>query len=154
MNRTETITNDEANENCGFRRISGGTMARRVKTSLRARGSRSLVEIDSARASRDKLGSILAMTSTPPPPAVDRTERSANPIVLAVLALVLAAVAAAVWLAPNGLGPIIVEGAVAALALFGALGLLLLAFGLLQFPARPGRSDTAKAIADSSLTGS
>ncbi len=130
-----------------------GLMARRVKTSLRARGSRSLVEIDSARASRDKLGSILAMTSTPPPPAVDRTERSANPIVLAVLALVLAAVAAAVWLAPNGLGPTIVEGAVAALALFGALGLLLLAFGLLQFPARPGRSDTAKAIADSSPDG-
>jgi two-component system cell cycle sensor histidine kinase/response regulator CckA len=153
MNRIETITNDEANENCGFRPISGGGVLRRAKTSLRARGSRGLVEIDSARASRDKLGSILAMTSTPPPPAVDQTERSANPIVLAVLALVLAGVAAAMWLAPNGLGPTMVEGAIAALALFGALGLLLLAFGLLQFPSRPGRSYTAKAIADSSPDG-
>ena len=40
-----------------------------------------------------------------------------------------------------------------ALAAFGALGLLLFAFGLLQFPSRAARFDTTKAIADSSPDG-
>ncbi len=39
------------------------------------------------------------------------------------------------------------------LAFFGAFGLLLIAFGLLQFPARAARFDTTKAIADSSPDG-
>ncbi len=93
------------------------------------------------------------MNATPPQPVVDRIDRTANPFLLALLGLALAGVAAGVWLAPNGLGPTIVSSAVVALAFFGALGLLLIAFGLLQFPARAGRSDTAKAIADSSPDG-
>ena len=39
------------------------------------------------------------------------------------------------------------------LAFFGAFGLLLIAFGLLQFPARAARFDTTKAITDSSPDG-
>ena len=39
------------------------------------------------------------------------------------------------------------------LAVFGAFGLLLFAFGLLQFPTRAARLDTTKAIADSSPDG-
>ena len=71
------------------------------------------------------------MTSTPPPPVIDRTERTANPILLAVLVLALAGVAAAVWFAPNGLGPTIATYAIVALAFFGALGPL--AFRLRPF---------------------
>ncbi len=93
------------------------------------------------------------MNATPPAPVVDRIERTANPFLLALLAVALAGVPAGAWLAPNGLGPTIVNWAIIALALFGALGLLLLAFGLLKFPSRAGRSDTAKAIADSSPDG-
>ncbi len=93
------------------------------------------------------------MNASPPQPVVDRIERTANPFLLALLALALAGVGAGVWLAPNGLGPTIVNSAVVALAFFGALGLLLLAFGLLQVPSRAGRSDTAKAIANSSPDG-
>src|SRR5271165_4352331 len=93
------------------------------------------------------------MTSTPPPPLVDRIERTANPLVLAVLALAAAGVGAALWFAPGGFGPTVVNWAIVALAFFGAMGLLLFAFGLLQFPSRAARSDTARAIADSSPDG-
>jgi two-component system cell cycle sensor histidine kinase/response regulator CckA len=93
------------------------------------------------------------MNSTPPPPVVDRIERTANPLAFAALAAVLAGVAAAAWLAPNGLAPTILSWAIVALAFFGALGLLLFAFGVLHLPARAGRSDTARAIADSSPDG-
>ena len=93
------------------------------------------------------------MTSTPPPPVMDRIERTANPVALAVLAGALGGVAAAAWFAPNGLGPTIVNWAVAAFALVGGLGLLLLAFGLLRFPPRAGGWDIAEAIADTSPDG-
>ena len=93
------------------------------------------------------------MNSTPPPPVVDRIERTANPLVLIGLALAGAAVAAMAWFAPGGLGALAVCGAVAALAFLGALALILFAFGLLAFPSGAGRSDTAKAIADSSPDG-
>ena len=93
------------------------------------------------------------MTSTPPPPLVDRIERTANPLVLAVLALAAAGVGAALWFAPGGFGPTVVNWAIVALAFFGAMGLLLFALGLLQFPSRAARSDTARAIADSSPDG-
>src|SRR5271165_3338912 len=93
------------------------------------------------------------MTSTPPPPLVDRIERTANPLVLSVLALAAAGVSAALWFAPGGFGPTVVNWAIVALAFFGAMGLLLFALGLLQFPSRAARSDTARAIADSSPDG-
>ncbi len=93
------------------------------------------------------------MTSTPTPPVWEWIERTANPLVLALLALALAGVAAAAFFAPNALGPTIATCAVVTLAFFGALGLLLFVFGLMHFPSRAGRSDTAKAIADSSPDG-
>ncbi len=92
------------------------------------------------------------MKSTPAPP-VDRIERTVNPFVLACLALCLTGAIAALWLAPHPLGVMILSWQMVALAAFGALGLLLFAFGLLQFSSRAARSDTTKAIADSSPDG-
>jgi len=111
------------------------------------------LENDSARARRACLGSSQTMNSTPPPPVVDRIERTANPIVLGALALALAVVAASAWFGSNGLAAAVLTGAFAALALVGALGILLFAFGRIGFPPGGGRSDTAKAIADSSPDG-
>jgi len=92
------------------------------------------------------------MKSTPAPP-VDRIERTVNPFVLAFLVLCLAGAIAALWLAPHPMGAMILSWLMVALAAFGALGLLLFAFGLLQFPSRAARFDTTKAIADSSPDG-
>ena len=92
------------------------------------------------------------MKSTPAPP-VDRIERTVNPFVLVFLVLCLAGAIAALWLAPHPTGVMILSWLMVALAAFGALGLLLFAFGLLQFPSRAARFDTTKAIADSSPDG-
>jgi two-component system, cell cycle sensor histidine kinase and response regulator CckA len=92
------------------------------------------------------------MKSTPAPP-VDRIERTVNPFVVAFLVLCLAGAIAALWLAPHPAGVMILSWLMVALAAFGALGLLLFAFGLLQFPSRAARLDTTKAIADSSPDG-
>jgi len=88
------------------------------------------------------------MNSTPPPPLVDRIERTGNPVVLALLTLAASGAAFALWLAPNGTGVAVVAALVVALAFCGALALLLYSFGALQFPARTPRFDAAKAIVD------
>ncbi len=98
------------------------------------------------------LGFDSLMKSTPAPP-VDRIERTVNPFVLAVLVLCLAGAIAALWLAPNAKGVMILSWMLVALAACGALGLLMFAFGLLQVPTRAARFDTTKAIADSSPDG-
>src|SRR6516164_1183225 len=115
------------------------------------------VAIDSARSQTNLskqtvLGSDLPMKSTPAPP-VDRIERTVNPFVLAFLVLCLAGAVAALWLAPHPTGVMILSWLMVALAGFGALGLLLFAFGRLQFTSRAARFDTTKAIADSSPDG-
>ncbi len=99
------------------------------------------------------LGFDLLMKSTPPPPPVDRIERTANPVVLAFLALCLVGAIPTLWLAPKPVSSLIIFWMLVVLAFFGAFGLLLIAFGLLQFPARAARFDTTKAIADSSPDG-
>jgi two-component system, cell cycle sensor histidine kinase and response regulator CckA len=93
------------------------------------------------------------MKSTPPPPPVDRIERTANPVVLTFLALCLVGAILTLWLAPKPVSSMIISWMLVVLAFFGAFGLLLIAFGLLQFPARAARFDTTKAIADSSPDG-
>ena len=93
------------------------------------------------------------MKSTPPPPPVDRIERTANPIVLTLLAICLAGAILTLWLAPKPISSLIISWMLVILAFFGAFGLLLIAFGLLQFPSRAARFDTTKAIADSSPDG-
>ncbi|HKN29170.1 MAG TPA: ATP-binding protein [Roseiarcus sp.] len=93
------------------------------------------------------------MNSTPPPPLVDRIERTGNPLVLVVLLLAVGCAVLALWLAPNGAGMAIVTTTIVALAFCGALGLLLFSFGLLQFPIRAARFDTTKAIVDSNPDG-
>src|SRR5579871_1018955 len=92
------------------------------------------------------------MKSTPPAP-VDRIERTTNPLMLSILVACLAGAIAALWLAPNTVGATMMTWMIVVLAFFGAFGLLLFAFGLLQFPSRAARFDTTKAISDSDPDG-
>jgi len=90
---------------------------------------------------------------SPPPPPVDRIERTVNPVALAILLVCLAGALLAVWLAPNAIGVTLMTWMIVILAVCGAFGLLLYAFGMLQLPTRAARFDTTKAIADSSSDG-
>jgi two-component system, cell cycle sensor histidine kinase and response regulator CckA len=90
---------------------------------------------------------------SPPPPPVDRIERTVNPVALAILLVCLAGALLAVWLAPNAIGVTLMTWMIVILAVCGAFGLLLYAFGMLQLPTRAARFDTTKAIADSSPDG-
>src|SRR6202051_4772478 len=90
---------------------------------------------------------------SPPPPPVDRIERTVNPVALAILLVCLAGALLAVWLAPNAVGVTLMTWMIVILAVCGAFGLLLYAFGMLQLPTRAARFDTTKAIADSSPGG-
>ena len=93
------------------------------------------------------------MNSTPPPPLVDRIERPGNPLALAALALVAAIAIVAIWFAPSNARAPILTTEVFALALCGVLGLLLFSFGLLGVPIGTSRSDSARAIVDTSPDG-
>src|SRR5271163_3778584 len=90
---------------------------------------------------------------SPPPPPVDRIERTVNPVALAILLVCLAGALLAVWLAPNAIGATLMTWMIVILAVCGAFGLLLYAFGMLQLPTRAARFDTTKAIADSNPDG-
>jgi two-component system, cell cycle sensor histidine kinase and response regulator CckA len=92
------------------------------------------------------------MKSSPPPP-VDRIERTVNPLALTILVVCLAGALLAFWLAPSAVGVSLMTWMIVILAICGAFGLLLFAFGLLQFPTRAGRLDTTKTIADSNPDG-
>ena len=90
---------------------------------------------------------------SPPPPPVDRIERTVNPVALTILLVCLAGALLALWLAPNAIGATLMTWMIVILAVCGAFGLLLYAFGLLQLPTRAARFDTTKAIADSNPDG-
>ena len=90
---------------------------------------------------------------SPPPPPVDRVERTVNPVALAILLICLAGALLALWLAPSAIGASLMTWMIVILAVSGAFGLILYAFGLLQFPTTAARFDTTKAIADSSPDG-
>ncbi len=90
---------------------------------------------------------------SPPPPPVDRIERTVNPVALTILLVCLAGALLALWLAPNAIGATLMTWMIVILAICGAFGLLLYAFGLLQLPTRAARFDTTKAIADSNPDG-
>jgi two-component system cell cycle sensor histidine kinase/response regulator CckA len=92
------------------------------------------------------------MKSAPPPP-VDRIERTVNPLALAIFIVCLAGALLALYLAPSAIGATLLTWMIVILAVCGAFGLILFAFGLLQFPTRSARLDTTKAIADSSPDG-
>ncbi len=85
---------------------------------------------------------------SPPPPPVDRIERTVNPVALTILLVCLAGALLALWLAPNAIGATLMTWMIVILAVCGAFGLLLYAFGLLQLPTRAARFDTTKAIAE------
>src|ERR1700691_4208466 len=90
---------------------------------------------------------------SPPPPPVDRIERTVNPVALAILLVCLAGAILAVWIAPNAIGARRMTWMIVILAICGSFGLLLYAFGMLQLPTRAARFDTTKAIADSNPDG-
>ena len=90
---------------------------------------------------------------SPPPPPVDRIERTVNPVALTILLVCLAGALLALWLAPSAIGATLMTWMIVILAVCGAFGLLLFAFGLLQFPTTAARFDTTKAIADSNPDG-
>ena len=93
------------------------------------------------------------MTEAPKAAAVDRADRTSSPGVLAlVLVCLVAAVAAFIWL-PGDYGRKAVSWTIAGFAVVGVFGLLTYAFGALQFAARSGRFDIAKAIADGNVDG-
>jgi len=93
------------------------------------------------------------MKLTAPSPAADRIERTANPIVLAILALALATAILVIWLAPNVASATVVSSIIVAFAVCGLAALILFAFGLLQLTSRAARFDTTRAIADSNPDG-
>ena len=82
------------------------------------------------------------------PPAVDRIERTVNPLALTILIVCLGGALVARWFAPDAAGAPIMTGMIVVLAICGAFGLLLFAFGALQFPTRAARFDTTRAIAE------
>ena len=84
---------------------------------------------------------------------MDRIERTVNPLALAILIVCLAGALLALYLAPSATGATLLTWMIVILAICGAFGLILFAFGLLQFPTRAARLDTTKAIADSSPDG-
>src|ERR1700722_12194318 len=99
------------------------------------------------------LGGNDPQMKSPPPPPVDRIERTVNPVALAILLVCLAGALLAVWLAPNAIGATLMTWMIVFLAVCGAFGLLLYAFGMVQLSTRAARFATAKAIAASSPDG-
>src|SRR5277367_1538579 len=99
------------------------------------------------------LGGNDPQMKSPPPPPVDRIERTVNPIALTILLVCLAGALLALWLAPNAIGATLMTWMIVFLAVCGAFGLLLYAFGMLHLSTRAARFDTTKAIADSSPDG-
>ena len=75
---------------------------------------------------------------------MDRIERTVNPLALTILVVCLAGALVARWLAPNAAGAPIMTWMIVVLAICGAFGLLLFAFGVLQFPTRAARFDTTR----------
>ena len=91
--------------------------------------------------------------STPAAAAVDQVERATKPGLLLLLLVCLVGAVGALIMLPGEIGRKAVSSTIAVLAIFGVFGLLMYAFGLLQFAGRAGRLDTTKAIADSNDDG-
>ena len=99
------------------------------------------------------MGNVAQMTEAPKAAADYRADRTSSPAVLAVvLVCLIAAVGAFVFL-PGEYGRKAVSWTIAGFAVIGVFALLTYAFGALQFAARSGRFDLAKAIADGNLDG-
>src|SRR3984957_4331219 len=150
------ITKCDPVENCGAHRTLAQVAPPAVKTGRATHGSTRSTATQRARTRPCRRqcpwGSDPQMKSPPPPP-VDRIERTVNPVALTILLVCLAGALLALWLAPNALGATLMTWMIVLLAACGAFGLLLYAFGLLQLPPRAARFDTTKAIADSNQDG-
>src|SRR6202167_1729958 len=150
------ITKCDPVENCGAHRTFAQVEPPAVKTGRATHGSTRSTATRRARTRPCRRqcpwGSDPQMKSPPPPP-VDRIERTVNPVALTILLVCLAGAILAVWLAPNAIGATLMTWMIVILAVCGAFGLLLYAFGMLQLPTRAARFDTTKAIADSNPDG-
>ena len=71
-------------------------------------------------------------------PAVDQVERATKPGLLLLLLVCLVARSRALIMLPGEIGRKAVSSTIAVLAIFGVFGLLMYAFGLLQFAGRAG----------------
>ena len=148
------ITKCDPVENWGIHPTFAQVRRFAVKTSDAAHGSTRATAIElGAFAFGNVLSGFEPQMKTAPPPPVDRIERTVNPLALAILIVCLAGALLALWLAPSAIGATLLTWMIVILAVCGAFGLLLFAFGLLQFPTRAARLDTTKAIANSSPDG-
>ncbi|HLJ71187.1 MAG TPA: PAS domain-containing protein, partial [Roseiarcus sp.] len=93
------------------------------------------------------------MSQAPPPAAIDRVDRGANPGSLLLLTVCLVAAICAFYFLPAGQGAKLAFWMITFLAVIGIFALLFYTFGFLLFTGQAARNDTTKVIADSSAEG-
>jgi two-component system, cell cycle sensor histidine kinase and response regulator CckA len=91
-----------------------------------------------------------SLSQTPPPAALDRVERGANPGSLLLLTGCLVGAICAFYFLPSGQGAKLAFWMITLLAVIGIFALLFYTFGFLLFVGQAARNDTTKIIADSS----
>ncbi|HLW89763.1 MAG TPA: response regulator [Roseiarcus sp.] len=89
-----------------------------------------------------------SFSSTPPPAALDRVDRGANPASLLLLTACLVAAICAFYFLPAGQGAKLAFWMITLLAVIGIFALLFYTFGFLLFAGQAARNDTTKIIAD------
>src|SRR6202041_1294667 len=121
------ITKCDPVENCGAHRTLAPVDPPAVKTGRATHGSTRSTATQRARTRPCRRqcpwGSDPQMKSPPPPP-VDRIERTVNPVALTILLVCLAGALLAVRLAPNAIGATLMTWMIVILAVCGAFGLL------------------------------
>ncbi len=93
------------------------------------------------------------MSQAPPPAAIDRVDRGANPGSLLLLTFCLVAAICAFYFLPAGEGAKLAFWMITFLAVIGIFALLFYTFGFLLFAGQAARNDTTKIVADTSAEG-
>ncbi len=93
------------------------------------------------------------MNQTPPPAALDRTERTGSPGLVLLLAVVLVGAVASYSFLPQAQAGRLTLGLLAFLAIVGVIGLFAYAVGFLQFSGQAARNDITKLISDTAAEG-
>ena len=93
------------------------------------------------------------VTETPPPAALDRTERAGSPVLVLFIALLLVGAAASFsFLPPEDAGRLTIL-LLAVLSIVGVIGLFAYAVGFVRLAGEAGRDDVTKLIADTGPEG-
>jgi two-component system cell cycle sensor histidine kinase/response regulator CckA len=93
------------------------------------------------------------VTETPPPKALDRTDRAGSPVLVFLIALLLVGAAASFsFLPPEDAGRLTIF-LLAALSIVGVIGLFAYAVGFLRLAGEAARDDVTKLIADTGPEG-